>query len=104
MIPNGQQTGWNPPGVNVPGGNQVPQPRRRWRFRWAWVSVPFACLLAIGILNSVRAPTFRWGDVMDGLHVSVQGQGRYTRLAVLGLTFIGVVGVLRILRKKGSQP
>ena len=41
---------------------------------------------------------------MDGLHVSVQGQGRYTRLAVLGLTFIGVVGVLRILRKKGSQP
>ena len=69
-----------------------PQTRRP-KFRWALILVPLACLFALWFLNHIE-PTITWDDVLDLLHVVERH--KYSKAAVLGLTLIGIVAVLRV--------
>lgn len=78
----------------------VVRPRRRRLFHWEFVSVPAAIFVAAWLIKNVPGPTFSWSDVMDTLHVSRRGEGRYTQLAVMGLALITIVYVVKIIRSK----
>ena len=87
---------WVPP----PGATPPQRPRRSWRFRWAWIIVPVACLLVAWLLHHVD-PVLEWRDVTEFL--GVRDEARYTRLAVLGLALIAVVAVLRLIKKNAAS-
>ena len=56
-------------------------------------------LLTAWALNHLNS-SVQWVDVMDLLNVSARGRERYTQVAVLCLSLIGVTLVVRILRSK----
>lgn len=77
-----------------------PQPRRVWRFRKTLLIVPLACMFAAWFLHHIVPPTFDWEDVMDSLGVTPGARLRYSSLAVLALSLIAIVAVLRLLRRR----
>jgi hypothetical protein len=82
-------------GRHPPQPVETPQPHRpRPRLRWGIVLVPLVCVAAAWVLHHVE-PVFTWGDVLDRLYVRPQ---HYSRLAILGLTLIGVVAIKRVLQ------
>jgi hypothetical protein len=94
------QLGPNWQRYNVPpnASNAVPRRAVRWHFRWGWLGALLGLIVAILFLRSIAAPRFTWGDVMGAL--GVHDTARYTLLAVLGMTIIGVVLVLRICKAR----
>lgn len=93
QLPNANPQGGQP---HVPVPQSLPRPQR-WRFRWEIAAVVLALMAALWILRGIE-PSFAWEDVMDALHV--RHRERYTQLAVLGLTLVGIVLVYRICRSR----
>ena len=91
------QQPWLPQRDDVPEP-MIPPRRRVARFRWAWLAVPAACLLAAWLFTHVHA-SFSWEDVMHALHVPARGFKQYSRVAVLWLALVGLTLAFKWTRK-----
>ena len=69
------------------------QTRRAPKFCWNLVLIPLVCAIMAWILNHIK-PAISWRDILDLLDVH---DGRYSKLAILGLVLISVVLVKRTL-------
>ncbi len=90
-----------PQGVQEPppDGFQRPRARHYWRFRWAWLGVPLACIAFAYVAIAIAGPTFDWFDVMDLIGLAPRNFGAYTRLAVLAVALLGAVILYRFMRR-----
>lgn len=78
----------------------IVRPRKKPRFRWAFVLVPGAVLLAMWFASGITIG-FSFGAIMDALKVT--NRARYTTLAVLCLACVAVVAIARILKEKEAK-
>lgn len=75
-----------------------PQRRRRVResFRWEYLIIPLFLLGVMWILSGVDGTAFRFGDVMDRLHV--RNREQYRQLATMGTIAVAIVWLVRVCR------
>ena len=73
------------------------RPRRRRRVRPVWILVPLTCLVCIWLLTTID-PSFSFADVMRLL--GVRHTARYCRLATLAALGVGVVLMVKVLRRR----
>ena len=76
----------------------IPTRRPVWRFfRWEWVLVPLVIIAAVWFIGGI-VPSIAWVDITSAL--GVVHKERYSELAVLCLSLIGVVWIAKILRPR----
>lgn len=65
--------------------------------RWGWVLVPCVTVVALGYLNRMKAP-IDWSDMLSLLGVRYY-HDRFTQTTCLALVLLGILAILRILRR-----
>jgi len=65
-------------------------------FRWEWVLIPLACLLAFWFLSAIE-PAFDWDDIKR--FMGVEHTGEYGKLAILGCVVVAIVAIARVMHK-----